>query len=182
MAQTTAGCTGTGTHGSGTPLLSTLIEEMRLVDSTGRLRKLSPSQEPELFSAARVHLGCLGVVIEITFKCTDGFDLEERREIVPFDRALADLEGYLAENDYVKLWWLPYTDVIQVYLFNRTDAKRTMPRAYKQRWMYWLFEAKKRFGLCVLNFTVTSNHVHLLFYNIGNGNETIPKCFQGLSI
>ncbi len=48
----------------------------------------------------------------------------------------------------------------------------------KQRWMYWLFEAKKRFGLCVLNFTVTSNHVHLLFYDTGNGNETIPKSIQ----
>jgi len=44
--------------------------------------------------------------------------------------------------------------------------------------MYWLFEAKKRFGLCVLNFTVTSNHVHLLIYDTGNGNETIPKSIQ----
>ena len=128
VTQTAAGYTGTGTHGSGTPLLSTFIEEMRLVDGAGRVRKLSPSQEPELFSAAKVHLGCLGVITEITFKCTDAFDLEERREIVPFDRALADLEGYLAKNDYVKLWWLPYTDVIQVYLFNRTDEQRTTPR------------------------------------------------------
>ena len=128
VTQTAAGYTGTGTHGSGTPLLSAFIEEMRLVDGAGRVRKLSPSQEPELFSAARVHLGCLGVVTEITFKCIDAFDLEERREIVPFDRALADLEGYLAENDYVKLWWLPYTDVIQVYLLNRTDEQRTAPR------------------------------------------------------
>ena len=45
----------------------------------------------------------------------------------------------------------------------------------KQRWMYWLFEAKKRFGLCVLNFTVTSNHVHLLIYDTGNGNESIGR-------
>jgi len=37
----------------------------------------------------------------------------------------------------------------------------------KRRWMHWLFEAKKRFGLCILNFTVTSNHVHLLVYDIG---------------
>lgn len=32
----------------------------------------------------------------------------------------------------------------------------------RRRWIYWLFEARKRFGLCVLNYTVTSNHVHLL--------------------
>jgi REP element-mobilizing transposase RayT len=28
--------------------------------------------------------------------------------------------------------------------------------------VHWLFEAKKRFGLCVLNYMVTSNHIHLL--------------------
>ncbi|SDM06125.1 putative transposase [Geoalkalibacter ferrihydriticus] len=27
-------------------------------------------------------------------------------------------------------------------------------------WVGWLFEAKKRYGLCILNYVVTSNHVH----------------------
>lgn len=44
--------------------------------------------------------------------------------------------------------------------------------------MHWLFEAKKRFELCILNFTITSNHVHLLVYDTGSGNETIPKSIQ----
>jgi putative transposase len=35
----------------------------------------------------------------------------------------------------------------------------------KRRWIHWLFEAKKRFGLMILNFTVTSNHIHLLVYD-----------------
>ena len=30
------------------------------------------------------------------------------------------------------------------------------------RWVGWLYEAKKRYGLCVLNYIVTSNHIHLL--------------------
>ena len=32
----------------------------------------------------------------------------------------------------------------------------------RHRYLRWLFEAKKRFGLCLLNYVVTSNHVHLL--------------------
>ncbi len=28
----------------------------------------------------------------------------------------------------------------------------------RKRWLQWLFEAKKRFGLDILNYTVTSNH------------------------
>ena len=29
----------------------------------------------------------------------------------------------------------------------------------RKRWLQWLFEAKKRFGLDILNYTVTSNHI-----------------------
>ena len=32
----------------------------------------------------------------------------------------------------------------------------------RERWLHWLFEAKKRYGLTVLNYIVTSNHIHLL--------------------
>lgn len=39
----------------------------------------------------------------------------------------------------------------------------------RQRWRYWLFEAKKRYGLCVLNYVVTSNHIHLLVRDRGRG-------------
>lgn len=39
----------------------------------------------------------------------------------------------------------------------------------RQRWRYWLYEAKKRYGLSVLNYVVTSNHIHLLVHDLGNG-------------
>jgi hypothetical protein len=32
-----------------------------------------------------------------------------------------------------------------------------------------LYEARKRFGLCVLDYMVTSNHVHLLVRNTAEG-------------
>jgi putative transposase len=37
----------------------------------------------------------------------------------------------------------------------------------RRRYLSWLFEAKKRFGLCVLNYVVTSNHIHLLVRDTG---------------
>jgi putative transposase len=36
------------------------------------------------------------------------------------------------------------------------------------RYLHWVFEAKKRFGLSVLNYLVTSNHVHLLVKDTGS--------------
>jgi putative transposase len=44
----------------------------------------------------------------------------------------------------------------------------------RKRWLYWIYQAKKKYGLCVLNFAITSNHVHLLVYDNGKIN-VIPK-------
>jgi putative transposase len=38
-------------------------------------------------------------------------------------------------------------------------------RRDRVRWRYWLFEARKRYGLSVLNYIVTSNHIHLLVFD-----------------
>ena len=49
----------------------------------------------------------------------------------------------------------------------------------KRRWIHWLFEAKKRFGLCVLNYVVTSNHIHLLV--LEKTAEAISRSMQLIS-
>ncbi len=43
--------------------------------------------------------------------------------------------------------------------------------------MQWLFEAKKRLGTSILNFTVTSNHIHLIIRD-ARGEEVIPQTIQ----
>ena len=47
----------------------------------------------------------------------------------------------------------------------------------RRRWMHWLFEAKKRYGLVVLNYMITSNHIHLLVIDDGS-NDVISKSMQ----
>ena len=46
----------------------------------------------------------------------------------------------------------------------------------RDRYLHWLFEAKKRFGLKILNYIVTSNHVHLLV--LDSGQEVISQSIQ----
>jgi putative transposase len=46
-----------------------------------------------------------------------------------------------------------------------------------RRWMQWIFEAKKRYGLVILNYVVTSNHIHLVVVDDGD-RDTIPKSIQ----
>ena len=47
----------------------------------------------------------------------------------------------------------------------------------RRRYLQWLFEAKKRFGLSMLNYMVTSNHVHLLVRDNGD-RHVIPNSIQ----
>src|SRR4030095_5786988 len=37
----------------------------------------------------------------------------------------------------------------------------------RRRYLHWVFEAKKRFGLSILDYMVTSNHIHLLVKDTG---------------
>jgi putative transposase len=57
------------------------------------------------------------------------------------------------------------------HITHRCHEKDFLLKFARDRHAYrsWLFEAKKRFGLCVLNYAVTSNHIHLLVQDTGNG-------------
>lgn len=47
----------------------------------------------------------------------------------------------------------------------------------RQGWLDWLFEAKKRYGVVILNYMATCNHIHLLIHD-RDGGEIIPKSVQ----
>lgn len=47
----------------------------------------------------------------------------------------------------------------------------------RRRWVYWLLQARKRHGLNVLNFMVTSNHIHLLVVD-GKRESSISQSLQ----
>ncbi len=47
----------------------------------------------------------------------------------------------------------------------------------RRRWLQWLFEAKKRYGLPILNYAVTSNHIHLLLVG-DDDRDVIPNSIK----
>jgi putative transposase len=48
----------------------------------------------------------------------------------------------------------------------------------RRRYLHWVFEAKKRYGLCVLDYIVTSNHIHLLVKDKDTGPDVIAPSMQ----
>ena len=45
----------------------------------------------------------------------------------------------------------------------------------KRRWIQWLFEAKRRYGFKILNYMLTSNHIHLLVVDDERGTKYLRK-------
>ena len=86
--QTVSGALATGTHGTGKGYgcLSTFVDELELVTGTGEVVRCSRGAEPELFLAALVGVGAVGVVTEVTLRCVDAFVLHADERPTPLGR------------------------------------------------------------------------------------------------
>ena len=67
------------------------------------------------------------------------------------------------------------------HITHRCHKKEHLLKFEKDRkhWKGWLFEAKKRFGLKVLTYAVTCNHIHLLA--VDSSKDVISKSMQMVS-
>ena len=67
------------------------------------------------------------------------------------------------------------------HITHRCHKKEFLLKFAKDRknWIHWLFEAKKRYGICVLNYIVTSKRIHLLVKDTKEG--AIPKTIYASS-
>ncbi|WP_435130162.1 D-arabinono-1,4-lactone oxidase [Actinacidiphila sp. bgisy144] len=122
MAQTVAGATSTGTHGTGrdSGSIAAQLTALELVTADGSVLHCSAGQHPEVFAAARVGLGALGVVSALTFAVEPLFLLTAREEPMTFDRVTADFDRLVAENEHFEFYWFPHTEGCTTKRNNRT--------------------------------------------------------------
>ncbi|CAL9595913.1 L-gulono-1,4-lactone dehydrogenase [Streptomyces sp. enrichment culture] len=122
MEQTVSGATGTGTHGTGrdSGSIAAQIKGLELVTADGSVLTCSEKENPEVFAAARIGLGALGVVTALTFAVEPIFLLTAREEPMPFDRVLADFEQLWAENEHFEFYWFPHTGSTNTKRNNRS--------------------------------------------------------------
>lgn len=126
--QTVAGALATGTHGSSLRHgnLATLATRIRLVDGRGEVHDLDAT-DPELL-AARVHLGALGVITEVTLQAEPAFGLVETCVKLPLAEAAAQLAQLAADHEYIKCWWFPPCPEVAIYTLARAPLSRRRSR------------------------------------------------------
>ena len=112
-AQTVAGAISTGTHGTGATHrgIAAQVRALDLVTADGSLLHCSPSAHPEVFDAARVGLGALGVLVGVTLATVPAFRLRAVEATLPLEALLADLDGFLTSAEHVEFYWFPHSDV-----------------------------------------------------------------------
>jgi L-gulono-1,4-lactone dehydrogenase len=135
---TLAGAISTGTHGTGARLrgLSSAVQALELVLSDGSVVTCSDEERPDLFAAARLGLGALGVIIAVTIRCEPAFLLRAVEAPMPLDAVLADLDRLAGDNDHFEFFWFPYAEQALTKRHNRVPAG-TPPRPLS-RFRRWL--------------------------------------------
>jgi len=115
-AQSVSGAIATGTHGTGTRHrgIAAAVTGLSLVLADGSLLRCSALEEPEVFAAARVGLGALGVVTEVELQCVPAFRLHAKESGESLSALLEHLQEEADAHDHLDLHWFPHTDRVLV--------------------------------------------------------------------
>lgn len=153
-AQTIAGAIATGTHGTGALFggMATQVAGLELVLADGSLVSCSPTDQPELFGAARLSLGALGVVSTVTLRCEPAFAVAADERPEPVDELLERFDGEVAAHDHVEFHWFPYGRTALVKRNDRLPVgTETRPLSAARHWLeYELLENAALAGVCRL--------------------------------
>lgn len=110
-AQSFAGAISTATHGTGRQLqaLHAKVQALRLVTPAGETVECSMTNQPELFHAAQVSLGSLGVITEATIEAVPAYRLHRQVWLKPIEEMLASAHDLAQQHRHFEFFYLPFT-------------------------------------------------------------------------
>ncbi|XP_038291277.1 L-gulonolactone oxidase isoform X3 [Canis lupus familiaris] len=120
---TAGGVIGSGTHNTGIKhgILATQVVALTLLTADGTILECSESSNADVFQAARVHLGCLGVVLTVTLQCVPQFHLQEISFPSTLEEVLNNLDGHLKKSEYFRFLWFPHSENVSVIYQDHTN-------------------------------------------------------------
>ncbi|OYX92170.1 MAG: oxidoreductase, partial [Caulobacter sp. 35-67-4] len=121
--QSLAGALATATHGTGVRLqaLHGDVTALRLVTPSGRVIDCDARRDPEIFQAARVSMGALGVISQVRLKTIPNRRVRRRVWIEPFGDALAKAEARWVEHRNFEFYAVPFTGLAAGISHDETD-------------------------------------------------------------
>ena len=127
--QTLAGATATATHGTGINFtcLSGYVTELRLITPDGRQIDVNAQINPDLFNAARVSLGSLGVITRMTMQNRDNYRLKAKNWVQPIEEVLEGFAESAASHRHFEMFPLTHSDYALTLSIDETDEPINNP-------------------------------------------------------
>jgi L-gulonolactone oxidase len=109
--QSVAGALSTGTHGTGARFggLATQVRALQVVLADGSIVECSPAENPDLFEAARLGLGAVGIISKVTLQCVAHFVIHAVEAPGSLDSTLDRLDHDRTGVDHFEFYWFPHT-------------------------------------------------------------------------
>ena len=132
--QSVAGMISTGTHGSSPyhGLISSQIVNLTMINGRGEVLFLSSRDNPEIFRAALLSLGKVGIITRATIRVVPKFDLRVTERILTFDELLDRWDRLWTSAEFIRVWWYPYSKKCILWRAGKTEEPRIRP---KRRWL-----------------------------------------------
>lgn len=129
--QTLAGATATATHGTGIDFkcLSGYVTGLRLITVDGKVHDLDASSQPDLFAAACVSLGALGVVSRMTMQNRASYRLKQTTWVEKTATLLQNFDGHMSGHRHFELFPLVHSDYSMALATDETDEAINNPVA-----------------------------------------------------
>lgn len=106
-----AGAISTATHGTGAalPALHADVTAMRIVTPQGEVVDWQQERDADLMAAARVSLGSLGVITQVTMRVVAAHNLRRRVWLKPIEEMLAMAPELARTHRHFEFYYLPFT-------------------------------------------------------------------------
>jgi FAD-linked oxidoreductase len=142
--QSIGGAIATGTHGTGPTLgsLSSELQSFRLVTAEGQVLDCSRASDPDIWAAACVSFGSLGVMTELTLNVRRAYKLRERQWLMPLGQCWRELAQHRDATRHFELFCFPHADMVLAKSLTETDEPCAPPLTATQ-----LLERGESFGL-----------------------------------
>ena len=130
--QSIAGAMATGTHGSSLRhgLMSQSVLGLKITLANGRSVSCSAEQNLDLFRAALVSLGALGIVTEVTLKVVPDFNIEWEQHLRSQDVILSDwTQDLWTKHEFTRVWLFPYMKQCVLWTADQTHKPHRAPKS-----------------------------------------------------
>ena len=142
--QSLAGAISTGTHGSSLShgLLSQSVTSITVLLSNAQLVTCSPEKNPDLFRAALLSLGSLGIIVEMTYQAVPDFNIAWSQRLVELSDVIDNWsESFWKQQEFTRVWWLPYLKRAVIWSAEKSDEPLRAPTwsFYGGKFGYYLY-------------------------------------------